>query len=342
MSKPRRILILKLASMGDLVHLLPALTDAKKADPNLIFDWVIDASFAEVASWHRATHTTFLTKHRKWRSSFFTKKTRQEFSSFTHQLKKKSYDLIIDAQGNIKTGLLSLLAKGKTVGFDSVSIPEWGGHFFYNKKISSSKSLHAITRLRELFAKALDYPLPTTPPDYQIDIDKLIPPAISIPPTYLFFVPLASYPSKLWPDSSWDQLIKEAKVFNCPIFIPWGNEKEKERALKLSHTTNVIVLPKLSLSEIGYLILHAKAVVSMDTGLSHIAAALDTPTITLYGPTDPALTGTLGKNQIHLVASCSCFGKKICTQAKESNCLFHITPSQVMIELQKILSNKTN
>lgn len=337
MTRPYRVLIIKLASMGDLVHLLPALSDAKKAHPNIIFDWVVDTHFAEVASWQRAVHTTLLTNHRKWRSSFFTKKTKEEFSSFLHQLKKNSYDLIIDAQGNIKTALLSLFVKGKKAGFDSVSIPEWGGHFFYSKKISSSKNLHAITRLRELFAKALDYPLQNTPLDYQINTDKLIPPAIAIPPTYLLFVPIASYPSKLWPDSSWDQLITQAKIFNCPIFIPWGNEKEKQRALKLSHNTNVIVLPKLSLSEIGYLILHAKAVVSIDTGLSHIAAALGTPNITLYGPTDPALTGTLGKNQIHLKAPCSCLGKKTCTQTKESFCLSHITPSQVMIELQKIL-----
>ena len=337
MLKPRRVLIIKLASMGDLVHLLPALTDAKKADPNLIFDWVVDKNFAEVATWHTAIHATFLTNHRKWRSSPIAKKTKEEFSFLLHQLKNNSYDLIIDAQGNIKTALLSLLIKGKKAGFDSSSIPEWGAHFFYHKKLSSSKKLHAITRLRELFAKALDYPYPNTPPDYQIDINKLLPPAIYLPASYLFFVPIASYSSKLWGDESWEQLIKEAKVFNYPILIPWGNENERLRAFKLSHHPNVIILPKLSLSEIGYLLLHAKAAVSLDTGLSHIAAALGTPTITLYGPTDPALTGTLGQNQTHHTSPCSCLGKRICTQAIESNCLSRISPKKVMISLERIL-----
>lgn len=336
MSKPRRVLIIKLASMGDLVHLLPALTDAKKADPSILFDWVVDRSFAEVASWHPAIHTTFLTNHRKWRASLFKKKTWLEFSALIQQINQNSYDIIIDAQGNIKTALLSLLIKGKKAGFDGSSIPEWGSQFFYDKKVSSSKKLHAITRLRQLFAKVLDYPLPSTPPDYQIDTKKLPPPSTLLSSSYLFFVPIASFPSKLWPEESWTELVKQSRVFNCPIVIPWGNEKERLRALKLAELDNVLVLPKLSLSEIGYLLLHAKAVVSMDTGLSHIAAALDIPTITLYGPTDPNLTGTMGRNQIHLTAPCSCSGKKTCTQSKEAFCLSHIQPSRVLTELQKI------
>ncbi|MBS0627868.1 MAG: lipopolysaccharide heptosyltransferase I, partial [Verrucomicrobia bacterium] len=169
MPKQRRILIVKLASMGDLVHLLPALTDAKKADPTLVFDWVVDKHFAEVASWHTSIQNTILTSHRAWRSSPFHKKTRSEFSSFLTELKKNSYDLVIDAQGNIKTALLGLFIKGKKSGFDASSIREWGAHLLYDKKIHSSKKLHAIARLRELFAKSLDYPLPNTPPDYQIN-----------------------------------------------------------------------------------------------------------------------------------------------------------------------------
>lgn len=324
--------------MGDLVHLLPALTDAKNIDPSLIFDWVVDTNFAEVASWHPAIDNIFLTNHRKWRSSPFQKKTRLEFSSLIHRLKKNSYDLIIDAQGNIKTALLSLLIPGKVAGFDASSIPEWGANFLYTKTVSSSKNLHAITRLRELFAKSLDYNPPTDTPNYQINRVKLTPPLLPLPSSYLFFVPIASYPSKLWPDENWNELIHQAKIFNCPILIPWGNEKERLRAVSLSHHSNVIVLPKLSLSEIGYLLLHCKAVVSMDTGLSHIAAALDTPAVTLYGPTNPNLTGTVGEHQTHLISNCSCSGKKTCSKDISSNCLAHITPSQVMLELKKILS----
>lgn len=340
MTRSYRILILKLASMGDLVHLLPALTDAKKVNPRLIFDWAVDKNFAEVASWHKAVDSIFLTNHRKWRSSPFQKKTRLEFSSFLQNLRKNPYDLIIDAQGNIKTALLSCLVKGKTVGFDRHSIPEFGAQLFYSKKISSSKSLHAILRLRELLAGALDYKMPDTKPDYQINLEKLIPPSISIPSGYLLFVPIASYSSKLWPDSSWDTLIKEAKIFNLQILIPWGNEKERQRALKFSHHPYVTVLPKLSLSEIGYLLLKAKAVVSMDTGFSHIAAALGTPCITLYGPTDPNLTGTVGENQIHITSPCSCNGKRSCSQGQEPACLSNISSTRIMLELQKVLNLK--
>ncbi|MBS0627822.1 MAG: lipopolysaccharide heptosyltransferase 1, partial [Verrucomicrobia bacterium] len=167
---------------------------------------------------------------------------------------------------------------------------------------------------------------------------KLIPPPIPLPPSYLVFVPIASYSSKLWPEEYWEALIEKAKILGHFILIPWGNEKERQRALRLSNHSHVTILPKLSLSEISYLILHSKAVVSMDTGFSHIAAALNIPAITLYGPTDPALTGTVGENQVHLCSPCPCLGKKTCAQAQKPMCLCKITPSYVFFELQKLLN----
>lgn len=252
------------------------------------------------------------------------------------KLRANSYDLIIDAQGNIKTALLSLLIKGKKSGFNGDSIQEFGAHFFYHQKISASKNDHAIKRLQTLLASSLGYSLENSSPVYGIDQKKLKAPAISLPSSYLVFVPIASYPSKLWPDACWQELIDQAKTLNLSILIPWGNEKERQRAISFT-SSQVIVLPKLTLSEIAHILLHAKAVVSMDTGLSHISAALDIPCITLYGPTDPAITGTVGKNQFHLTGPCPCLGKRSCNQAKEPVCLSQITPSLVFNNLKKIL-----
>ena len=111
-------------------------------------------------------------------------------------------------------------------------------------------------------------------------------------------MPIASHESKLWEEEHWRQLIKKALSLGYPILLPSGNTKEEQRAQRLALSPEVIALPRLSLSEIGYLVLHAKAVVSLDTGISHMAAALGTPAVTLYGPTDPFLTGTIGENQI--------------------------------------------
>ena len=299
-----RILILKLASMGDLIHLLPALTDAQTAYPNATFDWVIDKNFSQIASWHPAIDKKIITNHRYWRSNLTKKSTYLQISDMIQEIKKSSYDLVIDAQGNLKTALLSLFTSGKKVGWDASSIPEWGAHLFYDQKVKASKQDHAITRIRTLFAQALDYKEPTTFPSYNIDISQFTPPSCPLPSSYLVFVANASQESKLWPIASWKSLLQETIKLNIPILLPWGNEKERKQAEELSLCCNhAIVLPKLSLAEIGHVLLHAKAVVSMDTGLSHIAAALDIPTITLYGPTDPSLTGTVGKHQIHVYSS---------------------------------------
>ena len=211
----------------------------------------------------------------------------------------------------------------------------------YKKKCQASKDLHAIQKLRILFSQALNYPLPQTPPTYQINTSKLKKPTCSIPSQYLIFVPIASYESKLWPENHWKELIKECSQLGQLILLPWGNLKEKERAERLAISPNVQVLPRLSLNEIGYLISHAKAVVSVDTGLSHIAAALATPCITLYGPTDPTLTGTIGENQLWIRSATHCHVrcKKTCfVQKQKSICLASISPKTVLENLNQILS----
>jgi heptosyltransferase-1 len=293
----KRVLITKLSSLGDLILALPALSDAKAALKNIEFDWVVDKSLSEIPLWHPSVKELFVTNHRVWRKSLTKKATYQEFSTLYQKLKKKQYDLIIDAHGNIKSGLLSLIPKGKRAGFDGSSTPEWGSQFFYHETHKASKELHAIERLRILFASALNYPLPTTKPNYQINLAGLKKPEIELPPQYLIFVPIASHDSKLWPENHWKELIQKTVEKGFFILLPWGNLKEKERAERLKIHPLVQVLPKLSLNEIGYLIANAGGIVSLDTGLSHIAAALGTSCITLYGPTDPNLTGTIGENQ---------------------------------------------
>jgi len=294
----KRVLITKLSSLGDLVLALPALSDAQAAfGSDIEFDWVVDRKFQEIPLWRDCVKELFITDHRVWRKSLTKKATYQEFSTLYKKLKDKQYDLIIDAHGNIKSGLLSLIPQGKRAGFDGSSAPEWGSQFFYNETHKASKTLHALERLRTLFASALNYPLPTTRPNYRINVTKLKKPDLPLPSQYLIFVPIASRDSKLWPESYWKELIRKTTEKGHTILLPWGSLKEKERVERLKTHPLVQVLPRLSLNEIGYLIANARAVVSLDTGLSHIGAALGAPCITLYGPTDPNITGTIGENQ---------------------------------------------
>lgn len=321
----KKVLITKLASLGDLIHTLPALSDAAAAIPGVQFDWVVDRNFFEIPLWHPSVRTSIRTNHRVWRSHPFAKTSRNEFFHLLKELRHDSYDLIIDAQGNIKSSILSLAVKGTRAGWNGSSVIEWGSHFLYHKCYATAKNLHAIERLRSLFAQALHYPLPSTPPNYSINETKLLRPNIDVANTYLFFVPIASHDSKLWPETYWKNLIDKSVDQGFSILLPWGNIKEKERASRLAVHPKVQVLPKLSLSEIAFLIQHAIAVVSVDTGLSHIAAALGTPAISLYGPTDPLKTGTLGINQYWI-------------QSPTSD-LSQITPSSTFERLMSTLKN---
>ncbi len=306
---------------------VPALSDAAAAfDGSIHFEWVVDQNLSEVPLWHPCVQKLYLTNHRVWRKTPLSKKTRTEFSTFYKKLKDQEYDFIIDAQANIKSAILSLIPKGRRVGFDASSTKEWGSHFFYQAQCRVSKDLHAVEQLRHLFAQSLNYPHPGTPPNYQINLAKLKKPEVEIPERYLIFVPIASYDSKLWPEHLWKELIAKTVKEGISILLPWGSLKEKERAERLKIHPHVQVLPRLCLSELAYLIKEAQGLVSVDTGLSHMAAALGVPCITLYGPTDPHLTGTVGENQFWVRSARS-----------DDNSMQTISPEVVFENLRQIL-----
>ncbi|MBI3508334.1 MAG: lipopolysaccharide heptosyltransferase I [Chlamydiia bacterium] len=331
----KRILLIKLTSLGDLIHALPALSDAAKAIPGITFDWVIDEHFQEVALWHPNVKRLYITNHRKWKTGW--KEGSAAIKHLIGALRKESYDLVIDGQGNFKSALLSLCTKGPRAGFDRKSVREWIAHLAYQKTYAASKKLHAIDRLRQLFSSALHYPLPSSPPDFQIQREKFLrPQSVELPTEYFVFIPNAGWQTKLWPERHWQELIRRATEMGFYILIPWGNLVEYQRAERLATHPEVLVLPKLSLSEIGYILERAKACVSMDTGLSHLAAALNIPAITLYGSTDSGLIGANGGSQVHLQStlSCSPCQKKTCRFNKEENlCLAQISPERVYREL---------
>ncbi len=340
-----RVLLVKLSSMGDVIHALPALTDAKQAIPDIQFDWVIDENFHEIANWHPSVNRIIKSAHRRWRSNIRHVMSNGELRQFYRTLRQCDYDLILDAQGNFKSALITRLAQSKTrAGLDKASAAERIASLAYQKHYHVKKGNHAIDRLRELFAKALNYSIPNTPADFAIGHDKLMPLAISLPENYLVFVPNASWESKWWPEAYWQALIKRAQEDNMHVVIPWGSVLEKERAQRLAtNQNNVILLPKVTLSQAAYVIAHAKAAVCVDTGLGHLAAALNIPAISLYGATNPGLTGAVGNNQLHLHADFPCAPcyQKQCSYTKPSSqqpaCFTTLPPDLVWEKLIGLL-----
>ncbi|MDU1574806.1 MAG: lipopolysaccharide heptosyltransferase RfaC [Pantoea sp.] len=292
------VLIVKTSSMGDVLHTLPALTDAMQAIPGIRFDWVVEENFAQIPSWHPAVDKVLPVAIRRWRKHWFGSQQREERVRFKRDLQSRQYDVVIDAQGLIKSAaLVTRLARGVKHGQDSRSAREPFASWWYDQRHEIDKKQHAVERTRELFAKSLGYEKPQTQGDYAIAAHFLRDVPQDIVP-YLVFLHATTRDNKHWPESHWRELIGLLQPSGLHIKLPWGAEHEHQRAQRLAEGFDYVeVLPKLTLEAIARELAGAKAVVSVDTGLSHLTAALDRPNITLYGPTDPGLIGGYGQNQ---------------------------------------------
>ncbi len=289
-----KVLVVKTSSMGDVIHTLPALSDASKFYPDIKFDWVVEENFAEIPAWHKLVDRVIPIALRRWRKYPLRILKNRELSTFYKTLKSQHYDFIIDAQGLIKSALIAYIAKGIRCGMDKYSARESLAAYCYQRKFSISKQQHAVTRIRQLFSKVFNYEMSNDFPDYGIDIS-------SDKENYLVFIHGTSRPDKLWPKDNWVALAKLAAGKGYTVKIPWNNPEEYDRAKYIAiQSDNVQILAKSNLTEIANILSKAKSVISVDTGLSHLAAALDVPTISLYGPTDAKLIGTYGKLVKHL------------------------------------------
>jgi len=333
-----RVLIVKLSSMGDLVQALPAITDAARAIPGIQFDWAVDESFAEIPKWHPAINTIYKTAHRRWRKNLWSVIRSGELKRFYKALNETEYDLVIDAQTNIKSAVVTALSSGLKCGPDKNSVREYGAHWAYKKHFAVAKDQLAINRWRSMFSQILDYDLPTTPIDFGLDNVVWQEPAVVLPTKpFLVFVHNASWVTKQWDDSNWHDLLIRAKLEGFQVVLPWGSAEEKAQAENLAEKhDHASVLPRLSLTDIGAVFKRSAGAVCMDTGLAHIGAALNVPMVTLYGPTDPALIGAYGDHSAHIydkVFPCMpCYKKQCAVEGyvgPQAQCLKAIAADQV-------------
>jgi len=305
------VLLIKTSSMGDVIHALPALTDAMRAIPGIRFDWVVEEAFQEIPAWHPAVDRVIQVALRRWRKQPLKALISGEWARFKRALRERQYDLVLDSQGLMKSAWLAQKARGPRAGFDQRSARESLASWFYQKKLSVSPDQHAITRQRELFGAALGYPVPDSEPDSALSIkwepDREHP--------YVFFLHGTSWSSKEWPEQYWIELAKLANADGYQVKLTWGNEREKARAERIAAACGAIVLPRMGLREIAQELAGAKRVVGVDSGFAHLAAAIGVPAITLYGATDPSKTGVIGLKQ-HLAV-----GKSICSPCMRKECI---------------------
>jgi heptosyltransferase-1 len=285
--------------MGDVIHTLPALTDAKAACPDVEFDWVVEEGFQEIPKWHPAVSDVIPVAIRRWRKSIFKTMGSTEWRQFRNLVKKHHYDLVIDAQGLLKSAWLCRLIKAPTAGYDRHSVRERLASWVYQHRYAVPVDMHAVERTRTLFAKALGYQKPEAKGQYGLPRSRFCTEATD--DRSVVFLHGTTRADKHYPEIYWKQLAERLREMGFQVRMPWGNEQERARAERIAQgLDNVEVLPKLNLAGVAGVLAQATAVVAVDTGLGHLSAALNIPTISLYGPTNPGLIGAYGENQIHL------------------------------------------
>ena len=302
MSSERAILIIKTSSLGDIIHTLPALTDAHAADPNIRFDWVVEEAFTEIPGWHPAVGQVLPVALRRWRKNVIKALYSGQWSAFRRQLKAKRYEAVIDAQGLIKSAALSLSLKAPVYGPDRRSARDPRAALFYSHPQAIPKQQHAVERTRQLFAQSLGYALPDNQGEFALCSTELAAECTVRPSEpYLVFAHATTWVDKHWPEPYWCTLANIATEQGYTVCLPWNSPKEHARALRIAgDNPRIRILPQLSLRAIASVLAGADRVVAVDTGLCHLTAALDVPCVSLYGPTSPLLIGAYGARQRHL------------------------------------------
>lgn len=300
-----RVLLVKLSSLGDVIHTFPALTDA--AAHGIRFDWVVEEAFAEVAALHPAIDQVIPIGWRRWRQNLMAPRAgrahRGELASFLRRLRSARYDKVLDAQGLIKSGIVTALAHGQSkVGLAAASARESAAALFYSQRVDVAWNQHAVDRLRQLFARTFAY-APPEPSRQAVDCGVQLDVA---PEPVCVLLHGTTWSSKLWPEAMWVALARQASSRGLQVALPWGDAVEQARAERIAGAVGGQVWERSSLALTARRLAAAALVVGVDSGLSHLSAALGVPTVVLYGSTDHRLTGARGANAVSLHAEFSC------------------------------------
>jgi len=298
-----RVLIVKTSSLGDIVHTFPALSDALQAIPDLRFDWVVEETYADIPLWHPAVDQVISTAMRRWRTSWLETWLRGDWKVFVRKLQRRRYDAVIDAQGLLKSAMITRKALGVKHGLDSASARESQASRFYDLTHPIGREQHAIERTRQLFARALGYDYQPTAPDYGLALHGE---AVD-PEQYVIFLHGSAWASKRWPIPFWQGLRRQAEDAGYKVVLPAGSEEERKTAWQIAEGSAAAeVLPATGLNELAHLLGHADGVVAVDTGLAHVAAAVEAPIVSLYGATSTGRTGVVGKVALAMQSAVEC------------------------------------
>ena len=337
-----KILVVRLSSLGDILHLFPAISDLRRGFPDAEIHWLVEPAFAEMVAWHIAVTKVISVPLRAYKKKWW--KIPLLLMKLRRQLHAEHYDIVLDGQGLLKSAVLSRLAGAPVYGFDAKSARESIATRFYQKTARVPDGLHVIEKNRQLVSQLFSIDI-IQKPDFGIEKfrEERMHSEISVPLKETIRMPSVvllhgtTWTSKYWPENSWHELARELTRQGWQCLVPWGNQEEHQRAVRIKAAAGeqVRVLPKLSLAELMSILLHVRAFVSVESGIGHLAAALDIPGVMLHGPTDPGYSGILDKQCRHITSGlyCSPCFKRECPRLKTRQ---GIPPCQQKIQPKKV------
>jgi len=291
----KRILLIRMSSLGDIIHTFPAVTDLRRALPDAALDWVVEEAYVPLAAMHPGVTRLLPLALRRWRRQLGSARAWREAAAFRRSLREEAYDAILDTQGLLKSAAVAALARGPVFGFGRGTAREPLATRVYDTTYEFTASDHKVERYRKVAARALGY----TPGWLDYGIAAPPPPAAAPGADYCVLLHSTARAAKLWSDAGWIEVGLHLAARDLVCVLPWGDEAERLRAERLAPAIpRAVVPPRMPLAEACGLIGHARLVIGVDTGLMHLAAALRVPVIGIFCDSEPLDAHPLGTGRI--------------------------------------------
>jgi heptosyltransferase-1 len=293
------ILFIKTSSLGDVIHHMPALTDARRQRPDARFSWVVEEAFAPLVRLHSAVSEVIPVAWRRWRGTLFRPSTWREIGDFRRTIRARAYEEIIDSQGLFRSAVTARWAHGRRHGYDADTVRERPAAALYDMKHAVARDLHAVARNRLLTGLALGYT-----PDAVVDFGLVRNGAEDGAGSSRYGVLLhgTAQPQKEWPEECWIKVGLALIERGAKLLVPWGTQSERARSERIAAAlTHGCVPDRQPLDRVAARLAGAAFVIGVDTGLLHLAAALDVPLVAIFVGSEPGLTGPVGNGPIAVV-----------------------------------------
>lgn len=332
-----KFLIIKTSALGDIVHTFPSIQLIRKIHPDAVIDWVVEKQCAELIHTHPFVNRTILVETKKWRKSPLA--CWSEIKEATKAIRKESYDFVIDFQGNIKSGIIMGLARSKKkVGFGKKTVAEKPNLLFSNTKINPKPGLNIREDYQSLVEGILGKNEIT---------EKALSTEKRQDGTHILVCPGSNWENKRLSESTLLEFLKKIETNkSCKFWITQSNEKEMAFGKSLaSSLENAEVLPLLSLPLLQNWMQSMDLVIAMDSLPLHLAAEVNVPTFSVFGPSLAAKYSPMGPKHVSIQGVCpygQVFVKRcpLLRSCKTGACMKAITADQLFSHVKLPFSNK--